>query len=189
MRAAVMPETPRLALREMRRADIAVLSGMLCDPEVMHAYEHAFSAEEVRLWLDRQLRSYAEHGFGLWAVALKPGAAPARGTAGEMIGQCGLTLQECPAGRVLEVGYLFRKDHWGRGHAAEAARACRDYAFTALHAPEVFSIIRDGNAASQAVARKNGMTPQGVFSKRYYGLDMPHVIFSITRSAWLARKR
>ena len=84
--------------------------------------------------------------------------------------------------RVLEVGYLFRKSRWHQGYATEAARACRDYAFTVLDAGEVFSIIRDNNAASQAVARRSGMRPGARFIKRYYGLDMPHVVFSVTRS-------
>ena len=52
--------------------------------EVMYAYEHAFSDEEVQEWLDRQLGRYEEYGFGLWAVILKE--------TGEMIGQCGICL-------------------------------------------------------------------------------------------------
>ena len=59
--------------------------------------------------------------------------------------------------------------------------ACRDYAFDVLNLDEVYSIIRDSNLASQAVARRNGMAVRGSFVKRYYGLDMPHLVFSIRR--------
>ena len=99
---------------------------------------------------------------------------------GTLIGQCGLTMQNADEfGEVVEVGYIFRRDFWHRGYASEAAIACRDYAFEKLGVPEVFSIIRVGNAASANVARRNGMTPRGALMKHYYGMDMPHTIFSV----------
>lgn len=139
----------------------------------MYAYEHAFSDEEVMEWLERQLERYRRYGYGLWAVILKEN--------GEMIGQCGLTMQDCDKKEVAEVGYLFRKAYWHRGYASEAAIACRDYAFNTLHIDEIYSIVRDTNKASIAVAKRNGMTARGVFTKHYYGMDMPHLIFSMRR--------
>ena len=90
-------------------------------------------------------------------------------------------MQDCDGQQVLEVGYLFRKEFWHNGYATEAAIACRDYAFDALGAREVFSIIRDNNLPSQAVARRNGMEPRSTFVKHYYGIDMPHIVFSVRR--------
>ena len=167
-------ETSRLLLREMTGGDFPALCRMLRDPEVMYAYEHAFSEEEARDWLRRQRDSYARDGIGLWAVVEK--------CSGEMVGQCGLTWQDCgyPA-PVLEVGYLLERAAWHRGYATEAARACRDYAFDRLGAGEVFSIIRDSNLPSQRVARRNGMEVRGMFVKHYYGVEMPHLIFSVRR--------
>lgn len=164
-------ETPRLLLREMTPADYPALCLMLQDPEVMYAYAHAFSDEESRAWLENQLRRYREDGFGLWAVVLK--------ATGAMVGQCGLTWQQWGERRVLEVGYLFQKAHWHQGYATEAAKACKEYAFQKLNAAEVFSIIRDDNLPSQAVARRNGMARRGRFTKHYYGIDMPHIVFSV----------
>lgn len=105
----------------------------------MTAYEHAFDDAEVQQWLENQLRRYREDGFGLWAVLLKDTE--------QMIGQCGITWQECNGRRVLEVGYLFEKAYWHQGYATEAAIACKEYAFEVLQADEVFSIIRDNNFA------------------------------------------
>ena len=45
-------ETPRLILREMTLDDDIDLCKMLQDPEVMYAYAHSFSDEEVRTWLN-----------------------------------------------------------------------------------------------------------------------------------------
>ncbi|MBO8462506.1 MAG: GNAT family N-acetyltransferase [Firmicutes bacterium] len=165
-------ETERLYLRRLEQSDYSDLCKMLQDEEVMYAYEHAFSDEEVQEWLDRQLKRYEEYGFGLWAVILKE--------TGELIGQCGLTMQECKGKQVLEIGYLFQKDYWHKGYATEAAIACKKYAFETLKAKEVFSIIRDNNIPSQKVAKRNGMRVVDQFVKHYYGMDMPHLVFSIT---------
>lgn len=166
-------ETERLYLREMEQADYAALCKILQDEEVMYAYEHAFDDAETQEWLDKQIKRYREYGFGLWAVLLKE--------TGEMIGQCGLTMQDCNKRQVLEIGYLFQKAFWHHGYAIEAAIACKEYAFEVLGADEVFSIIRDTNLASQKVARRNGMTMKGQFIKHYYGVEMPHLIFSVRR--------
>ncbi|MBS6195263.1 MAG: GNAT family N-acetyltransferase [Clostridiales bacterium] len=167
-------ETDRLYLREMTDEDFPSLCKMLQDEKVMYAYEHAFSDEEAWEWLNRQKSRYGEYGFGLWAVVLKE--------TGEMIGQCGLTMQDCEGRQVVEVGYLFCRDHWHRGYAIEAASACRDYAFQVLKAEEVYSIIRDTNLASQRVAERNGMKVQGSFVKHYYHMDMPHLVYCVKKS-------
>lgn len=167
-------ETERLMLRELRAADRPALCRILQDKEVMYAYEHAFDDAEVDDWFDRQIKRYQQDGFGLWAVILKE--------TGKMIGQCGLTMQPCGDRQVLEIGYLFEKTYWHQGYATEAAAACREYAFSVLGADEVFSIIRDTNVASQRVAQRNGMAPRGTFVKHYYGMDMPHLVFSVRRA-------
>ncbi|MEG0942223.1 MAG: GNAT family N-acetyltransferase [Angelakisella sp.] len=164
-------ETERLYLREMEQADYMALCKILQDKDVMYAYEHAFSDAEAQEWLDKQMKRYRDYGFGLWAVVLKE--------TDEIIGQCGLTMQEYNNSQVLEVGYLFQKAFWHMGYAGEAAIACKKYAFETLHADEVFSIIRDNNIPSQNVARKNGMTVKDRFVKHYYGVDMPHLVFSV----------
>lgn len=159
-------ETERLYLRRLEQSDFDALCLILQDEETMYAYEGAFTDEEVREWLDRQLERYEKWGFGLWGVILKE--------TGELIGQCGLTMQPWNGGEVLEIGYLFRRAYWHMGYATEAARACKKYAFEVLDADEVCSIIRDTNTASQKVALRNGMTPADTAVKHYKGVDMPH---------------
>lgn len=166
-------ETKRLLLREMDESDFTDLCKILMDEEVMTAYEHAFSEEEVWDWLFRQKKRYEQYGFGLWAVILKETK--------EFIGQCGLTMQDYKNEQVLEVGYLFQKSFWHRGYATEAAQACKEYAFSKLGAEEVYSIIRDTNLPSQKVALRNKMTLCGKVVKHYYNMDMPHLVFSVKR--------
>ena len=167
----LLPQTNRLYLREMTQADFPALCRVLQDPLAMYAYEHDFSDQEVQQWLDQQLQRYAQDGFGLWAVLLRE--------TGEIIGQCGLTWQDWNGRQVLEVGYLFQRTAWHQGYATEATLACRDYAFSVLGAKEVFAIIRDNNVASQAVAKRNGMQMVGRLTKHYYGMQLPHLVFSV----------
>lgn len=166
-------ETERLYLREMNQEDFHSLCEILQDEETMYAYEGAFGDDEVQEWLDRQLSRYQRWKFGLWAVVLKE--------TGEMIGQCGLTMQPWKETEVLEIGYLLNRRYWHRGYAIEAAKACKKYAFEVLKADEVCSIIRDTNTASCNVAVRNGMTIADAWTKHYRGIDMPHVRYIVRR--------
>ena len=166
-------ETQRLILREMTQADLPALRQILQDDETMVAYNGAFDEAETQAWLDRQLARYAQYGFGLWAVVLKQ--------TGDMIGQCGLTMQPWRDEEVLEVGYLFNRAFWHHGYATEAARGCMEYAFDRLGAKEVCSIIRETNQPSRRVAERNGMVLRDTWVKHYRGVDMPHVRYCAER--------
>lgn len=164
-------ETERLILRKMDKNDFGSLCKIMQDEETMTAYEGAFSEQEVQAWLENQLARYKRWNFGLLAVVLKEN--------GEMIGQCGLTMQPWKDEQVLEIGYLFNRNYWHQGFATEAARAVKQYAFDVLKASEVCSIIRDTNTASQNVAVRNGMKPADTMIKHYRGVDMPHTRYVV----------
>lgn len=169
--STIILRTKRLVLRKLESEDFEDVCKLLQDPVVMYAYEGAFSLQEVRDWMEKQFRRYREDGFGLWGVMKKD--------KGELIGQCGLTYQEYAGRRVVEIGYLFRKEFWHQGYATEAAVACKTYAFDVLGCDEVYSIIRDTNIASQKVARRNGMEKVDAFIKHYRNIEMPHLVFSV----------
>lgn len=166
-------ETERLQLRELKQSDFDDVCKLLQDPEVMYAYEGAFSKQEVQDWLDKQYTRYRNNGFGLWAVIDKDSR--------ELIGQCGVTMQDYNDKKVPEIGYLFRKEFWHKGYATEAAKACKKYAFDKLNLDGVYSIIRDNNIASQKVALRNGMKKIDTIIKHYRNVDMPHFIFYTTK--------
>lgn len=164
-------ETERLYLRELTDDDFPALCRMLQDPEVMYAYGHAFSEGEVREWLARQQRNYLQDGFGLWAMILQE--------SGELIGQCGITMQDCAGAEVMEISCLLRKDYWHQGYATEAALGCRQYAFEVLNALEVYALIGEDNLPAQQVAKRLGMEEGGSFLKHYGGEDLPQLIFYV----------
>ena len=169
----MMIETERLYMRELTQNDYGALCKILQDEETMYAYEGAFSDVEVQESLERQMARYHQWGFGLWAVILKE--------TGEMIGQCGLTMQPWKGEEVLEIGYLFQRSCWHNGYALEASKACKKYAFEVLDADTVCSIIRDTNTASQKVAVRTGMAVVDHSIKYYRGVSMPHDRYAVTR--------
>jgi len=173
-------ETARLRLREMTDDDLPALRRILHDPQVMVAYEGAFSDEESLAWLRRMQERYREDGFALWAVVL--------GDSGEMIGQCGISRQRIDDDVVTEVGYLFQRAYWHRGYALEAAAACRDWAFATQPIDELYAKVRSTNTASMNVAIRLGMTVRRTFTTHYRGVDMPHLAFAVSRDVW-ARSR
>lgn len=167
-------ETERLYMRRLEPSDLEALKAILQDEETMYAYEGAFSDEEAQEWLDRQLERYEQHpDIGLWAVILKETE--------QLIGQCGLTMQNWNGREVLEIGYLFRRDCWHRGYAVEAATACKQYAFDELGVERVCSMVRDTNIASQKVAERLGMAVVDRGVKNFRGVDMMFWLYSIKR--------
>ena len=143
-------ETKRLLLRPMQAADIDDLLVIFTDPNVMDAFDSPpFDRGQMSNWLQRNLDHQEEYGYGLFSVILKAN--------GLLIGDCGLEVMEVDGVQAAELGYDFRSDTWNQGFATEAATAVRDYAFTVLELPQLISLIRVKNAASQRVSEKIGM--------------------------------
>ena len=170
----IILETERMYLREMSPEDFKAICLIMQDEQTMQAYNGAFADCDIRTWIERQLQRYDTYGYGLWAAIRKD--------SGELIGQCGLTRQYWLERQVIEVGYLFRRDHWHKGYATEAAKACKTYAFGQLEANRLCAIIRDTNTSSQRVAQRIGMTRRpGIMVKHYRGTDMPHYLFAVEK--------
>lgn len=164
-------DTERLALRELVPSDLDFLAAMLADPEVSHHYDRRFSREAADDWLHRQLERYHTDGHGLWLAVEKASGSP--------VGQIGLMMQTVQGKRRPEIGWLLDRRHWGKGYATEAAIAVRDAAFSRWHYPEVISLIRPTNTASQKVAERIGM--QAVEKVWWNGAE--HVVYRAEPSA------
>lgn len=145
----VILETERLYLREMETGDFDALYQVLADASIMQHYPYAFDEERVKGWIERNMNRYKDNGFGLWAVCLK-------GT-GEMIGDCGLTLQNIDGEMLPEIGYHIRKDCQHKGYAKEASKAVRDWAFRYTSYPALYSYCKYTNVPSYRTAESIGM--------------------------------
>lgn len=139
--------TKRLLLREIGRDDLPALGRIYSDDKCMRYYPSIKSPSEIDAWFETlAFQSYAQNGFGLWAMVDR--------VSNEVLGDCGITLQETPAGTEPEIGYHLWREFWGKGFASEAALACRGYALGPLGFERVVSITSPENIPSQAVARR-----------------------------------
>lgn len=155
MERRIILETDRLFLREMNINDFDALYKVLADSDIMQHYPYTFDEKRVSDWIERNMNRYRDNGFGLWAVCLKD--------TGEMIGDCGLTLQNIEGEMLPEIGYHIRADHQRKGYAKEAAAAVRDWAFTNTDYPALYSYCKYTNVGSYKTAESIGMH----FEKEY----------------------
>ena len=167
-------ETDRLILREMSMDDYDALHTVLADPVIMQHYPYAFDEQRVRSWIERNMNRYRENGFGLWAVCLKD--------TGEMIGDCGLTLQNIDGKMLPEIGYHIRADCQRKGCAKEAATAVRNWAFRNTDYPALYSYCKYTNEPSFRTAEAIGMHFVREYPDEINGKTHVSVI---TREEWL----
>jgi len=163
-------QTPRLLLRELTPRDADAVAQVLSDPETMRHYPAPYDRAGVEQWIERNRQRYQNDGVGLWAMELKQTE--------EVIGDCGILLQQVEGERFYEIGYHLRRDQWHQGLATEAAIACRDWAFAHLKTNRLISLIRPENLPSRRVAERNGMTVWKEVNWR----GLPHCVYSIERA-------
>jgi len=170
-------ETERLLLREMNDDDFQALYKVLADSDIMQHYPYTFDENRVRNWIQRNIERYRIFGFGLWAVCLKE--------AGEMIGDCGLTMQLIKGEIKPEIGYHIRADKQRQGYAKEAAIAVRDWAFNNTPFNMVCSCMKYTNEASVQTAISYGCKQVDEFADEINGITK---VFGISRNQWINRQ-
>lgn len=166
-------ETQRLILREMTEKDFAALYRVLADSDIMQHYPYTFDENRVRNWIERNIERYQIFGFGLWAVCLKE--------TGEMIGDCGLTMQTIHGQIKPEIGYHIRGDQQRNGFAKEAAIAVRDWTFRNTPFNIIYSYMFHSNEPSCRTAISYGCRQVDEFSDE---LNRITKVFAITREEW-----
>jgi RimJ/RimL family protein N-acetyltransferase len=142
-------ETERLILRAFEPRDVAPHLEMSADPEVQRFLGGARDAYGSFENLATHAGHWALRGYGNWAVE--------RRDDGSFLGRVG--LWEPPGWPGVEIGWKLARHAWGGGYATEAARAAIGWAFTALHQPELISLIHPDNVGSARVAERLGHVP------------------------------
>lgn len=166
-------ETERLILRELTADDFDALYEILADSDIMQHYPYTFDEDRVRGWITKNIDRYKTFGFGLWAVCLK--------STGEMIGDCGITMQNINGVIKPEIGYHIHKKYWRQGYAKEAAKKCRDWVFTNTPFNVVYSYMKSTNTASYRTAMSNGMNKICEFTDTE---NETTLVYAITRNEW-----
>jgi RimJ/RimL family protein N-acetyltransferase len=167
-------ETARLRLRPFRADDFDPYATMCADPEVMRYVGDRGVLSRDEAW--RQMAMLAGHwqlrGFGMWAVEERE--------TGAFVGRVGLYYPEGWPDR--EVAWALARAYWGRGYAAEAARAALEVAFGRLGWPRAISLIDPLNARSVRLAERLGERLEGETTVRGHQV----AVYAIEKAAWRA---
>lgn len=166
-------ETERLFLRELTERDYDALYKVLADSDIMQHYPYTFDEARVRGWISRNIERYEIFGFGLWAVCLKE--------TGELIGDCGLTMQLINGQIRPEIGYHIRKNRQRKGYAREAAAAVRDWTFNNTPFNVVYSYMKRENMPSRKTAISYGCRQVDEFEDDE---NERTCVFAVTREEW-----
>lgn len=104
------------------------------------------SRDKLWAWLGAEIMSWQWLGFGSWAIDVTE--------TGDFIGQVG--INNPPRFAETEIGWCIFPDAQGKGYAAEAARAARDWAFDTKGMATLVSYIDAPNTASIRLAERLG---------------------------------
>lgn len=129
---------------------------------MQHMGRGPWSRAEVEEGMERWLRHWDEHGFGVWL-------AEDRAT-GEPVGRAGLSYHRAWPDDP-EAGWWIAPAWQGRGLATEAGRAAVDLGLETLGFRRLVSICIESNVASRRVMAKLGFEKlTELASPRYPGL-------------------
>lgn len=186
MTGQVHLRTERLELRRFTPDDVELLADLDSDPEVMHFITggRATPREEIETavlphflgWYERSDR------YGFWAAMER--------STGEFLGWFHLRPDGDSPDDEPELGYRLRRTAWGRGYAAEGARALVDAAFRDHGVRRVVAQTMTVHTASRRVMEKAGLRLVRTFTEpwpdRIPGDEHGDVEYALTREEWLA---
>lgn len=156
----ILAESERLLLRELDYTDEDDLFEMDSDPEVHLFIENqpVQTRSEIKRVIEIIRKQYQENGIARWAVVDK--------VTGECVGWSGLKFHRQPINNQLnfyELGYRFKRKHWGKGYATEASRAVIEYGLHHLKVSTLYAITNPENISSRRVLEKLGFVYEETF--------------------------
>ncbi|MFL0245820.1 GNAT family N-acetyltransferase [Candidatus Clostridium stratigraminis] len=67
-----------------------------------------------------------------------------------------------------EIGYVFHKDHWGKGYGRECVALISDFAFESLKLHKLHATVVDVNIGSSRILEKNGYLLEGRLKDHFF---------------------
>jgi len=158
----IILETARLILREQAEDDTPFIRELMNTPGWLRyiGQRNIHTDDDARAYIaNGAMKSYKQHGYGLWLVELKNYGTP--------VGACGLLKRDFLDH--ADIGFAFLPQHAGKGYACEAAIGVMNYAEDVLGMNAVAAIVTHDNDASIGLIKKLGMAYEG--KVKYPGED------------------
>lgn len=175
-------DTARLRLRTLGPADVPALFDVFSDVDAMRYWSRPAMVSHAEA--EASLRDIeANHKTGMfaqWGIARR---------------EDDLVIGTCTLHRILrdhrraELGYILRRDHWGRGLAKEALVTLIDHAFGELGLHRLEADIDPRNASSVRLIERLGFQKEGLLRERYFvaGDIQDSVIYGLLSPEWRSR--
>lgn len=173
--------TDRLLLRSYAPDDLAVLHLMQVDPEVARYIPWTMtSREQSKAWLDERIRHdrLAGEGDGIaWAVV--------RRSDDTLLGGVSLGWRSVEHAHA-EVGFVFARQHHGRGYAREATAAVLTRSFEALDLHRISGRADARNEASCQLMGRLGMRREAHLreDELFKGEWTDTIVYAVLRHEW-----
>lgn len=142
--------TARLQAERLTADHLPEVRRMHQDAVVMAQLGGVRTEEQTAAYMKRNLRHWAEHGFGLWILRERGGGHP--------VGRAVLRHLAIDDADEVEVGYALYHPYWRRGLATEIAARCVGFAEHELGLAEIVGLTDPANRASRHVLEKVGLT-------------------------------
>jgi len=149
-------ESSRCLVREITVEDIDALYEIYDDKETKRYIEdlYAEKAKEVIFTREYIANQYRFFEYGIWVVIDKSN--------GRIIGRAGLS--ERAGFDNLELGFIFRKEYWGKGFAYEVCSGIIDYAKDYLGIDRIISFTMNENIRAIRLLERLGFSYDGMTS-------------------------
>jgi len=163
--------TARLRAERLQPEHTGEVHRMHQDPVQMAMLGGIRDVAQTADYMERNLRHWAEHGFGLWLLW--------ETLDNRVVGRALLRHLWVDERDEIEVGYSFYPAVWGRGLASEITAACLVHARERLRVPSVVALTTPANERSQRVLRRAGMA----FEREIDHVGERHALFR-TAPGW-----
>lgn len=147
--------------KELSTEDVQEIHSYASDEEVSRfiGWKLMKTVDETHNYIVEMLRRESV-GTHLYAsIALK--------STHEIIGTAMIFNFDKEAGHA-ELGYVFHKDHWGKGYGSEAVALMSDFAFDILNLHKIHACVVGVNIGSSRVLEKNGFELEGRRKDHYF---------------------
>ena len=151
----IVTTTPRLVIREFTSRDPEFIVRLLNTPQWLQYIgdRKVKTKKDALKYLENgPIKSYHEHGFGLYLVALRDENIS--------IGMCGLIKRD--ALEDVDIGFAFLPEFYGKGYAYESAISVVNHA-RSLGLKRVVAITLPDNESSIRLLKKINMNFEKMF--------------------------
>lgn len=162
--------TERCILRELCMQDIDALYELYDKPGMTDYVEPLYERDKEEEYQRQYIANiYEFYGYGMWLVFDRDN--------GMLMGRAGLEHRLDENGKgVLEMGYLIAPEYQCKGYGSEVCRGILAWAEKHLEFPGVQCLVRQGNAASEALLNRLGFWQDG--SIRQDGTEYQRFVYA-----------